>query len=139
MASKKALLGGASIKVENMSGFDKSGFNAFTAPLGAIVPMRKQLMLPGKFKLSVKLSAQLPPLATDAFLRTHLKVEAFLVPLRLCYGGFQSFFSGEPIAYVDNNYAHVLGRSKLPRLTIYKPAPDADAGITSDDCNCAVV
>ena len=89
MANKKALLGGAQIKVENVSGFDKSRFNGFTAPLGASVPMAKQLMIPGRFKLSVKLSAQLPPLATDAFLRTHLKVEAFLVPMRLCYGGFE--------------------------------------------------
>lgn len=141
MANKKALLGGASIKVENMSGFDKSGFNAFTAPLGAIVPMRKQLMLPGKFKLSVKLSAQLPPLATDAFLRTHLKVEAFLVPMRLCYGGYQSWFAGEPIVSAtssttdpfDPNTAS-LTRSKLCRIEVTKPSPDSDHGITTDTC-----
>ena len=124
MANKKSLLGGVSVKVENRSGFDKSHYNAFTAPLGAIVPMVKQLMLPGKGKLSVKLSAQLPPLASDAFLRTHLKVEAFLVPLRLCYGGFQSWFSGEPIsAAVATTPSSALTRAQLPRLNI----PDADA------------
>lgn len=120
MASKKSLLGGAQIKVENVSGFDKSRFNGFTAPLGAIVPMAKQLMIPGKFKLSVKLSAQLPPLATDAFLRTHLKVEAFLVPLRLCYGGFESWYSGREIAKVVDGVT-VFSRAKLPRLTYTKP------------------
>lgn len=117
MASKKALLGGAQIKVENVSGFDKSRFNGFTAPLGAIVPMAKQLMIPGKFKLSVKLSAQLPPLATDAFLRTHLKVEAFLVPLRLCYGGFESWYSGREIF---NSDSQTLTRAKLPYLSFTK-------------------
>lgn len=119
MASKKSLLGGAQIRVENVSGFDKSRFNAFTAPLGAIVPMAKQLMIPGKFKLSVKLSAQLPPLATDAFLRSHLKVEAFLVPLRLCYGGFESWFSGREVGYYDaGSSQYVTARAKLPRLSI---------------------
>lgn len=113
MANKKSLLGGATIKVENMSGFDKSGFHALTAPLGAIVPIRKQLLLPGKGKLSIKISAQLPPLATDAFLRTHLKVEAFLVPMRLCYGGFQSWFSGEQISRVSGSDVS-LGVAKLP-------------------------
>lgn len=114
MASKKALLGGTTIKVENMSGFDKSAFHAFTAPLGSIVPMRKQLVLPGSGKLSVKISAQLPPLATDAFLRSHLKVEAFLVPMRLCYGGFQSWFANEPIV----NGSAQFKVAKLPRLKL---------------------
>lgn len=114
MASKKALLGGATIKVQNMSGFDKSAFHAFTAPLGSIVPMRKQLVLPGSGKLSVKISAQLPPLATDAFLRSHLKVEAFLVPMRLCYGGFQSWFANEPIV----NGSAQFKVAKLPRLKL---------------------
>lgn len=113
MANKKSLLGGATIKVENMSGFDKSGFHALTAPLGAIVPIRKQLLLPGKGKLSIKISAQLPPLATDAFLRTHLKVEAFLVPMRLCYGGFQSWFAGEQISYKPGADL-LLSTAKLP-------------------------
>lgn len=120
MASKKHLLGGVTLKVENMSGFDKSRYNAFTAPLGAIVPMVKQLCLPGKVNLRIALSAQLPPLATDAFLRSHLKVEAFVIPLRLCYGGFQSWFSGEKIQTSNNQFpsAATLGVAKLPYFTL---------------------
>lgn len=119
MANKKSLLGGMTIKVENMSGFDKSGFHGFTAPLGAIVPMRKQLCIPGNGNIRVKISAQLPPLASDAFLRTHLKVEAFAVPLRLCYGGFQSWFSGEQIFTFDEESEEpVFTRAKLPRLHV---------------------
>lgn len=122
MASKKALLGGATIKVENMSGFDKSALNAFTAPLGAIVPIRKQLCIPGNFNLKVKLSATLPPLATDSFLRTHLKVEAFLVPMRICYGGFSSWFSGTSVWGTSG-----LQRAKLPRLVFRSTAGTASA------------
>lgn len=119
MASKKSLLSSTKLKVEHFSGFDKSRFNAFTAPLGAIVPMVKQLCIPGKGKCSVKISAQLPPLATDAFLRTHLKLEAFFVPMRLCYGGFQSWFSGEQVSISSaNSPSSELGVAKLPRLAL---------------------
>lgn len=131
MANKKSLLGGMTIKVENMSGFDKSGFHGFTAPLGAIVPMRKQLCIPGNGNIRVKISAQLPPLASDAFLRSHLKVEAFAVPLRLCYGGFQSWFSGEQVVSVDNRSGDsesVLTRAKLPRLHMNRTDSDGRLG-----------
>lgn len=129
MANKKSLLGGMTIKVENMSGFDKSGFHGFTAPLGAIVPMRKQLCIPGNGNIRVKISAQLPPLASDAFLRSHLKVEAFAVPLRLCYGGFQSWFSGEPVVGLDENDEPVLSRAKLPRLHMNRTDSEGRLGV----------
>lgn len=124
MANKKSLLGGMTINVENMSGFDKSCFHAFTAPLGAIVPMRKQLCIPGNGNIRVKISAQLPPLASDAFLRSHLKVEAFAVPLRLCYGGFQSWFSGEPIYTFNDDGEYEFTRAKLPRLFVDRRDPE---------------
>lgn len=129
MASKKALLGGMSIKVENMSGFDKSALNAFTAPLGAIVPIRRQLCLPGNFVLRVKLSATLPPLATDAFLRTHLKIEAFLVSMRICYGGFSSWFSGTQVWGSSG-----LQRAKLPRL-VFRSSANGGATATERQNN----
>lgn len=131
MASKKSLLGGMTVKVEGMSGFDKSRFNAFTAPLGSIVPMVKQLMLPGKGKLSISLSAQLPPLATDAFLRSHLKCEAFFVPLRQCYGGFMSWFSGEQIsADTSSSPLSSLTTAKLPRFHMNYTYTNPDTGVT---------
>lgn len=133
MANKKSLLGGMTIKVENMSGFDKSGFHGFTAPLGAIVPMRKQLCIPGNGNIRVKISAQLPPLASDAFLRSHLKVEAFAVPLRLCYGGFQSWFCGEYIAvpsFSKDSEELILSRAKLPRLHMNRT--DSEGRLSAD-------
>lgn len=131
MASKKALLGGATVKVENMSGFDKSRYHGFTAPLGAIVPMLKQLCIPGKVKVSLKVSASLPPLATDAFLRTHLKVEAFFCPLRLAYGGLQSWFAGEQVA--RNGNPATLVQAKLPFLSIPQAVINAVNAATSEN------
>lgn len=114
--SRKQLVNGVSIKVENRSGFDKGYFNALTTKVGAITPIVKQLMLPNSSgSCRVKISAQLPPLATDAFLRSHLKLEAFFVPLRLCYGGFESWFCGREV-YDANNRRFV--RAKLPYFLV---------------------
>lgn len=119
MANKNALLGSTKIKVENMSGFDKSSFNQLSAPLGALIPIKKQLVLPGNVHCRLKIAAQIPPLATDAFLRTHLKCEAFFVPLRLCYGGFQSFFAGTDVVEYDSGGNVTRYRAKLPRLEVF--------------------
>lgn len=111
MASKKSLVNGVSLKVENRSGFDKSRFNALTTGVGTLTPLVKQLLIPSKGKLKVKISAQLPPLASDAYLRTHLKVEAFAVPMRICYGGFESWYCGREVYDKSND---MFGRAKLP-------------------------
>lgn len=114
--SKKQLVNGVSIKVDNRSGFDKGYFNALTTQVGSITPIVKQLMLPNSSgSCRVKISAQLPPLATDAFLRSHLKLEAFFVPLRICYGGFESWFCGREV-YDANNQTFV--RAKLPYFLV---------------------
>lgn len=124
--SKKSLSNGVSLKVENRSGFDKSFFNALTTGVGTITPIVKQLMLPNSTaSLRLKISAQLPPLATDAFLRSHLKIEAFFVPLRLCYGGFESWFCGREVYDKVND---VYTRAKLPRWSIINAQRD-DIGI----------
>lgn len=113
MAKKSSLLGGVSVKVENRSGFDKSRLNILTTKVGTITPIAKQLMIPGDFNLRINLNAELPPLASDAYLRSHLKVEAFFVPLRLCYGGFESWFCGKEM-YDSRTDSFV--RAKLPNF-----------------------
>lgn len=114
--SKKQLVNGVSIKVDNRSGFDKGYFNALTTHVGTITPLVKQLMLPNSSgSCRITISAQLPPLASDCFLRSHLKLEAFFVPLRLCYGGFESWFCGREV-YDANNNAFI--RAKLPNLLV---------------------
>ena len=121
--SKKTISNGVTLKVENRSGFDKSFFNALTTGVGTITPLAKQLVLPNSSgKCRVKISAQLPPLATDAFLRCHLKLESFFVPLRLCYGGFESWFCGREI--YDGPQNQFL-RAQLPRFCILNPQNDA--------------
>lgn len=115
MAKKTALFGGRVVKVENRSAFDKSHLNMLTTGVGTITPILKQLVIPSSGRCKIPVHVELPPLATDAYLRTHLKLEAFFCPLRLCYGGFQSWFSGEPVWDVD---AEDYDRAQLPRAFV---------------------
>lgn len=88
-----------------------------------MTPLVKQLLIPSAGRMSLKISAQLPPLASDAFLRSHLKVEAFAVPLRICYGGFESWLCGREIWDSD---AQAFTRAKLPYAFLSGPGDQAD-------------
>lgn len=113
--SKSSLVNGVTLKVENRSGFDKSKFWAGTIPVGALVPLHRKLMIPSSGTLRLKISAQLPPLASDAYLRTHLKIETFAVPLRLCSGSFESWYCGRE---VYDAYNEVFSRADLPAYAL---------------------
>ena len=114
--SKKSLTNGVSVKVENRSGFDKSFFNAYTTGVGTLTPHVVQYVIPNSdINCRIKISAQLPPLASDAFLRTHLKAEAFFVPRRICYGGYESWFCGKE---VYDAYSDTFIRAALPQLIV---------------------
>lgn len=111
MASKSVLLGGRTINVKGRSTFDKSFLNALTSSVGTITPVMKKLVIPSYGRVKLSAHCELPPLATDAYLRSHLKIEAFYTPLRLLTGSFQSWFSGEQVwDHVSEGYA----RAKLP-------------------------
>ena len=108
------------IDVKRRSGFDKSFKNILTTKVGTITPLAYKLLIPNSdFNLSLAISAALPPLASDTFMRCSLKVEAFAVPMRLLYGGFTSWLTGENI-YITNNQGGVSDpkRAKLPCLEI---------------------
>ena len=112
MANKSVLIGGRTVNVKGRSSFDKSFLNALTSGVGTITPVLKKLVIPSNGRVTMSAHAELPPLATDAYLRSHLKVEAFYTPARLLTGSFQSWFSGEQVwDYVNEVYA----RAKLPR------------------------
>lgn len=123
----------APVKVPGLSGFDKSFQNLYTAPCGTLVPALCDELVAGSLvDLDLAISASLPPLASDTFMRCSLKVEAFFVPLRLLFGGFEHFFvsdtfetvgldSNDNIAYFDTKV------EALPSFS-FTPGPlNADA------------
>lgn len=113
------------VKVPGLSSFDKSFKNILTTHVGTITPICSKYVMPGaKGSLKIAISACLPPLASDTFMRCSLKTEAFLVPLRLLYGGFESWLTGSTI-YDEAHSTRV--RASIPRLVL--------GGISAADYN----
>ena len=108
-----------SVKVPKLSGFDKSFQNLFTMPVGTIVPCLVDEVIPNtRIHLKSAFNASLPPLASDTFMRCNLKVEAFFVPTRILYGGFESWLTGDKCYdAMDGEFVNV----GIPML-VYDPA-----------------
>ena len=87
----------APVAVPKLSGFDKSHQNLLTSKCGTITPILVDELIPGsKVSLKLALSASLPPLASETFMRCSIKTEAFFVPMRLLVGSFENFFTDNP-------------------------------------------
>lgn len=85
------------LNVPKLSGFDKSHQNLLTSKCGTITPILIDELIPGsKIDLKLALNAQLPPLASDTFMRCSIKTEAFFIPFRLLAGSFESWFTDTP-------------------------------------------
>ena len=82
------------IELPNRSGFDMSHENLGTATTGTLVPVLVDELLPNDtVSLGASFQVQLPPMATDFYGRVDFVLEAFFVPSRLLWGGWQSFMT----------------------------------------------
>lgn len=107
------------VNVPGRSTFDKSFKNILTGKCGVLVPLVNKYVMPGaRGSLKLSLSASLPPLASDTFMRADLKVEAFLVPYRLLYGGFESWLTGKTLRYKPSSGSPSNVRAELPVLRV---------------------
>ena len=94
----------APIAVPKLSGFDKSHQNLFTGKVGTIIPALVDELIPGsKVNLKMALSASLPPLASDTFMRCSIKAEAFFCPSRLLSGAYEAWFTDEKKELLKTN------------------------------------
>lgn len=108
------------VKIPNKSGFDLSHENMLTLDCGTLVPVMTDLLIPGdKVSLGSAFEVQLPPMATDFYGRVRFKMEAFFVPCRLLYGGWQRFMTS-PVGYSQPGAAV---NPTLPYVTV--PAANA--------------
>lgn len=97
--------------VPKRSGFNKSFQNLLTLPVGKLVPLLCDEVIPNtRISLKTLLSVSLPPLASSTFMRVKCKVSSFFVPLRLLYGGFESWYCQEEV------YDTVTTSYKVPAL-----------------------
>lgn len=88
----------APLRQKRRSGFDKSFSNFLTAKVGTLVPVLCDEVIPNTdVNIRVAAQAQLPPLASDVFMRCDLKLEAFFCPSRILYGGYDAWLTGSTI------------------------------------------
>lgn len=90
------------VKVQKRSAFNKSHVHQLSSNVGTITPILIDEVIPNStVRLRINLGASMPPLASDAYMKCDIAVEAFFVPLRLCYGGFEAWFCQREDYYAD--------------------------------------
>ena len=68
--------------------------NSFTGKTGTLIPVLCEELLPNDtISLGSQLQVQLPPMVTDFYGRVDFVLEAFFVPNRLLWGGWQDFIT----------------------------------------------
>lgn len=134
--ANRNLFGSTPIQVPNRSGFDLSHENMLTLKCGQLVPVMTDLLIPGdRVSVGSAFEIQLPPMATDFYGRVRFKMEAFFVPCRLLYGGWQKFMTSPtgnnvpsaitvgstlPFCVIPAESSSVLGRASLADYLGYK-------------------
>lgn len=82
------------VQIPNKSGFDLSHENLYTGKCGTLYPVLVDLLLPNDtVSLGHLTQVQLPPMASDFYGRVVAKFEAFFVPNRILFGGWQDFIT----------------------------------------------
>lgn len=82
------------VDIPNRSGFDLSFENLFTSKVGTLTPVLCEEVIPNEtFSLGYRGVVQLPPMATNFFGRVDMRLEAFFVPNRILWGGWQNFWT----------------------------------------------
>lgn len=97
------------VRVQKKSGFDKSFQNLFTSKVGTLTPILVDELIPNStVHLKAAISAALPPLASDTFMRCKLKYAAFFVPSRLLMKGYEK--------WLTNNTEDDAHKVRIPRM-----------------------
>lgn len=80
------------VKVQDRSGFDMSHENLFSAKIGTLIPASVEEVMPGDVvSVGGAMSVELPPLATNFKGRVDARLEAFFIPNRLLWAGWQDY------------------------------------------------
>ncbi len=86
------------VQIKNKSGFDLAHSNFLTQKCGTLTPVCTVPMLPGdSISLGFMSQIKLPPMATSFYGRVDYRVEAFFVPYRILWGGWENFYT-QPVA-----------------------------------------
>ena len=100
------------VDIPNRSGMDLSFENVLSMTTGTLIPVLVEEVLPNEtYSLGYMCEAQLPPMATEFYGRIDMRLEAFFVPNRILWGGWQDFMTMP----INNPFAPEVYRpSSLP-------------------------
>ena len=113
------------INVANRSGFDKSFRNLLTAKCGTLVPVLVDEVIPGtRVHLKGMVSGSLAPLASETFMNVQYRLEAFFVPYRLLYGGFEDWICQNSLGINEQSTSSDI--PALPRLGVIASDPEGE-------------
>lgn len=94
MSHSSSVFNRVPIDLPNKSGFNLDHENCFTATCGTLVPCMVHPLLPNDtISLGTNFQVQLPPMVTDFYGKVDACIEAFFVPNRILYGGWESFIT----------------------------------------------
>lgn len=80
------------VQIKNKSGFDLAHSNFLTQTCGTLTPVCVVPMLPNdSISLGFMSQVKLPPMATSFYGRVDYRLEAFFVPYRILWGGWENF------------------------------------------------
>ena len=86
------------VQIKNKSGFDLAHSNFLTQKCGQLTPVCTIPMLPNdSISLGFMSQIKLPPMATSFYGRVDYRLEAFFVPYRILWGGWENFYT-QPVA-----------------------------------------
>ena len=111
------------VQIKNKSGFDLAHSNFLTQTCGTLTPVCVVPMLPNdSISLGFMSQVKLPPMATSFYGRVDYRLEAFFVPYRILWGGWQNFVTMP----TNDPYGTTTIRPKyLPNLILSGKAGDA--------------
>ena len=114
--ARNSFLKSLTVKVPKRSAFDKSYRNLLTLPIGTLVPLMCDEVIPNtKVDLNIALNGCLPPLASETFMNVDLKLAAAFIPFRLLYGGYTAWLTGEKLF---NRSSSTYVNVEIPALKI---------------------
>lgn len=94
MSHSSSLFNRVPIDLPNRSGFNLDHENLFTATTGTLIPAYCKPVLPkDTLSMGVNFQVQLPPMVTDFYGKVDAVFEAFFVPNRILWAGWEDFIT----------------------------------------------
>ena len=120
------------VDIPNKSSHNLSHSNTLTTKVGTITPILVDTLIPNDtIDIDISGEVQLPPMATDFYGVVKGKIEAFFVPFRLLWGGWEDYitsletnpYGSEVVLDDGSSSGYVIPKNKtlstLPVLQLY--------------------